>query len=467
MKNTEKFFWGSSTASYQCEGAWNEDGKAEGMWDTYLHENNYENGDVASDHYHHYEEDIRLLAESNQNAYRFSLSWPRIIKNRNGEINTKGIDHYNKVIDTCIKYDVEPFVTIYHYDLPQYWEEVGGWLNPDICEAYLHYANTCFEAFGDRVTFWATFNEPKYISIHPYLIGNYPPEHHSVPETMLSSFHVMYASALATRDYRAKGYQGKIGMVHSWNPVEGIDDSIETQIAMRHADNFYNNWVLDTAVFGEFPIDLVTTLSKEYDISFMTPEKLRIIKNNTVDWIGLNYYYRALVKPYVEGETMLSVNNAGKSKKNSTSVQIKGWFTQYMDPKGVFTDWDFEIIPQSMKSGLIHQSKKYNVPIYVTENGVGCYEELNENKIEDTYRIEFMNDHIAALIQAQKAGADVRGYFAWSTFDIYSWKNGHEKRYGLVGVDFNTLKRYPKASYYWYKEMIKANASTIDHSNIK
>lgn len=462
-----KFLWGSSTASYQCEGAWNTDDKAEGMWDKYLHENGYENGDTTSDHYHRYEEDIKMLAEGGQNAYRFSLSWPRILKNRDGEINQKGIAHYNDVINTCVKYGVEPFVTIYHYDLPQYWEEIGGWLHPDIAEAYRHYANVCFEAFGDRVTYWATFNEPKYISIHPYLIGNYPPEHHDVPETLLSSFYVMYSSALAIKDYREKGYSGMIGIVHSWNPIERIDDTIETKIAMRHADNFYNNWVLDTAVFGEFPIDLVTTLAKDYDLSFMESEKLKVIKENTVDWIGLNYYYRALVQPYESGETILSVNNTGKDKRNSTMAQIKGWFTQVMDPNGVFTDWDFEIIPQSLKTGLISASKKYQVPIYITENGVGCYETI-KGEIEDPYRIEFMNDHIAALLSAKELGSDVRGYFAWSTFDIYSWKNGHEKRYGIVGIDFNdNQKRYPKASYYWYRNMIRDEGKSIDYSNIK
>lgn len=461
-----RFLWGSSTASYQCEGAWNEDGKAEGMWDMYLHENDYENGDIASDHYHHYEEDIRLLAQGNQNAYRFSLSWPRIIQNREGDINKAGIDHYNKVIDTCIRYGIEPFVTIYHYDLPQYWQEVGGWLNPDICEAYLHYAKVCFDAFHDRVIFWATFNEPKYISIHPYFIGNYPPEHHDITETATASFHVMYASALATQYFR-NHYEGSIGIVHSWNPIEGVDDTENTRTAMRHADNYYNNWVLDTAVYGEFPADLIKELSELCDLSFMDEKRLDIIKQNTVDWIGLNYYYRALIKPYETGETILSVNNSGKSGRHTTMTQVKGWFEQIMDPEGIFTDWDFEIIPESLERGLKEAYQKYQVPIYITENGVGCYETIS-SCIQDDYRIEFMNDHIAAMLNAQECGVDVRGYFAWSTMDLYSWKNGHEKRYGLIGIDFDhKQKRLPKASYYWYRDIIKENGIGINRNRLK
>ena len=454
------FLWGGATASYQCEGAWNVDDKAESMWDHYLHENNLENGDVASDHYHHFEEDIKMMKDGGQNAYRFSLSWPRIIKNRAGDINPKGIAFYNKLINCCLKNGITPFVTLYHWDLPQYWQEVGGWLNLDTSRAFAHYAEVCFEAFGDKVKLWTTFNEPKWFTVNGYLIGNYPPAEHDLQHTIICGFNVMYASALAIQKFRQGKFQGQIGIVHSYSPIDGIDDTIETKIAMRNADNYANNWVLDTAALGSFPIDLIAKLSETNDISFMKPDLLKTIAENTVDFLGLNYYARTLVKPYTTGETKMVFNNSGK--KGSTQMRIKNWFEQVMDPNSEYTEWDTEIYPKGLEDGLIRAYQKYHLPIYVTENGVGFHENINVSEVKDDYRISFMNDHINALMNAQDKGADVRGYFTWSPFDLYSWMNGVEKRYGLVAVDFSTLKRKPKASYFWYKKIINSNGKLIE-----
>lgn len=456
----DKFLWGGATASYQCEGAWDEDGKVESMWDRYLHDENLENGDVASDHYHRFEEDIRMMKEGGQNSYRFSLSWPRIIKNREGDVNEKGIAFYKKLLATCHEYGIEPFVTLYHWDLPQYWEDTGGWLDHGVCDAFAHFAKVCFDNFGDQVTYWTTFNEPKWFVVNGYFIGNYPPCLHDVQKTMIAAYNVMYASALGVKVFREGGYKGEIGVVHSYTPIDGVDDTIETQIAMRNADNYSNNWVLDTAVLGEFPIDLITRLSKDYDISFIKAEELRIIKKFTVDYIGLNYYARALVKPYTTGETQLIFNHTGK--KGESKILIKNWFEQVKDPNSEFTQWDTEIYPKGLQDGLLKAYKKYNVPIYVTENGVGVREDVSVDQVNDDYRISFMNDHINALMNARDMGADIRGYYAWSSFDLYSWKNGHEKRYGLVAVDFkNGLVRKPKASYYWFKDVITSKGEII------
>lgn len=453
------FLWGGATASYQCEGAWNVDDKAESMWDHYLHENNLENGDVASDHYHHFEEDIKMMKDGGQNAYRFSLSWPRIIKNRVGDINPKGIEFYNKLINCCLKNGITPFVTLYHWDLPQYWQEVGGWLNLDTSRAFAHYSEVCFKAFGDKVKLWTTFNEPKWFTVNGYLIGNYPPAEHDLQHTITCGFNVMYANALAIQKFRQGKFPGQIGIVHSYSPIDGIDDTIETKIAMRNADNYANNWVLDTAALGSFPIDLIAKLSETNDISFMKPDLLKTIAENTVDFLGLNYYARTLVKPYTTGETKMVFNNSGK--KGSTQMRIKNWFEQVMDPNSEYTEWDTEIYPKGLEDGLIRAYQKYHLPIYVTENGVGFHENINVSEVKDDYRISFMNDHINALMNAQDKGADVRGYFTWSPFDLYSWMNGVEKRYGLVAVDFSTLKRKPKASYFWYKKIINSNGKLI------
>lgn len=458
------FLWGGATASYQCEGAWNVDDKAESMWDHYLHANHLENGDVASDHYHHFEEDIKMMKEGGQNAYRFSLSWPRIIKNREGEINEKGIVFYNKVIDCCIEEGITPFVTLYHWDLPQYWQEVGGWLNDDICNAFANYAQVCFKAFGDRVYYWSTFNEPKWFTVNGYLIGNYPPCEKNLQHTVECGFNVMYSSALAIRKFRAGHYHGKIGIVHSYSPVDGIDETIETQIAMRNADNYANNWVLDTAALGKIPIDLISKLAESCDISFIKPACLKTIQENTVDFLGLNYYARTLVKPYTNGGTKMVFNNSGK--KGSTQMRIKNWFEQVMDPNSEYTEWDTEIYPKGLEEGLIRAYNKYKLPIFITENGVGFRENIDVSQVKDDYRVSYMNDHINAIMNAQDTGVDVRGYFTWSPFDLYSWMNGVEKRYGLVAVDFSTLKRKPKASYYWYKKIIASNGDLINRKKL-
>lgn len=456
------FLWGGATASYQCEGGWQEGGRVESMWDVYLHENHLENGDVASDHYHRFREDIRMMKEGGQNSYRFSLAWPRIIRNREGEVNQEGVDFYNQLIDACLEYGITPMVTIFHWDLPQYLEEQGGWLNRETCAAYTHYAKICFDRFGDRVKLWATFNEPRYYTNSGYLIGNYPPGHQDIQETVTASYYMMLASAMAVEAFRAGGYDGQIGIVHSFSPVYTTDTRVESAIAERFADNFYNNWILDTAALGEIPGDLLGELKKTCDLSMMTPEDLAVIRRNRVDYLGLNYYARVMVKPYESGETTLIVNNQGKKAKGTSQTIIKGWFEQVRPESSRYTEWDTEIFPEGLYEGIRRVWNKYHLPIYITENGIGLYEDISVSQVEDDDRIEFMDMHIAAVLKAREGGCDVRGYYAWSPFDLYSWKNGTEKRYGLVAIDYeNGLERRPKKSYYWYKDVIETEGKHI------
>ncbi len=460
------FLWGSATASYQCEGAYNEDGKIESMWDLYLHENHLEYGDIASDHYHRYKEDLYMMKAGGQNAYRFSLSWCRIL-DENEEIIESGIQHYRDVLCCCRELEITPYVTLYHWDLPQYLEAKGGWLNKETCYAFARYVKVCLDSFGDLCNLWVTFNEPRYFIYSGYLIGNYPPGLQDVQSTIIGAYHVMLANALAIKVFREGQYPGSIGIVHSYAPVEGVDDSIETRIAMHHADNYFNNWILDPAILGKVPMDMIAKLSEKYDVSFINTKDLDIMAQYTVDFLGLNYYARALVKPYKEGETTLIVNNSGTAKKGTTTTIIKGWFEQVSDPNTKKTEWDTEIYPLGLYHGLLKTYEKYHLPIYITENGVGVLENMTNEEIDDPYRISFMNDHISAIMDAYDEGVDIRGYFAWSTFDLYSWKNGLQKRYGLVGIDFDhDLKRIPKSSYYWYKKIIMSNGQLIERKKI-
>ena len=464
----EKFLWGTATASYQCEGAWNEDGRVESMWDHYLHKNNLEDGDTASDHYHRYEEDIMYMKNGGHNTYRFSLAWPRIIKNIKGEINIEGINFYHNLIDECLKNGITPFVTIYHWDLPQFLEEIGGWINKETIDAYIHFVKVVYKEFGKKVKHFVTFNEPRYFIFSGYKIGNYPPAIQNTELTIRGSYYVMLANARAIQEYRKQNLDGKIGIVHSFAPVFGVDDTLETKIAMRNADNFMNNWILDTAAKGEIPIDLLARLNAKYDLSYITLDDLKIIKDNTVDFIGLNYYARVLVKPYTKGETTLIVNNAGSSAKGTSKVIIKDWFEQVYDPNSKYTEWDTEVYPRGLYEGIMMVHNKYGLPIYITENGVASYEDVSSSEpVNDDYRIEFLNDHIAAILKAKDEGADVKGYYIWSTMDLYSWKNGCKKRYGLVAVDWdNEFIRKPKKSYYWFKEVCESDGNNIDRGNI-
>lgn len=457
-----KFLWGGATASYQCEGGWNEDGRIESIWDKYLHENHLENGDVASDHYHRYEEDIRLMKEGGHNSYRFSIAWPRIITDREGTVNDDGIAFYNRLIDCCLKYGIEPMVTVFHWDLPAYLEETGGWLDRDTTKAYAYFAKVCFQNFGDRVKLWTTFNEPRYYTFSGYLIGNYPPGHQNIQETVTSSYYMMLANAMAVEKFKKGGYPGQIGIVHSFSPIYGVDNSVACQIAVRHAENFYNDWILDVAALGRIPGDLLKELSTCCDLSMMTQEDMEIIRCNTVDFLGLNYYARVMVKPYETGETTLIVNNKGSKEKGTSQTIIKGWFEQVRPTESRYTEWDTEIFPQGLYEGIYRTWKKYRLPIYITENGIGLYEDATVEKVDDRERIEFMDMHINAVLEAKEEGCDVRGYYAWSPFDLYSWKNGTEKRYGLVAIDYeHGLARKPKKSYDWFKQVIETEGAII------
>lgn len=459
------FLWGSATASYQCEGAWNEDGRTPSLWDVYLHENNLENGDVASDFYHRYREDIALMKECGQKTYRFSISWNRIITDLQGTLNPKGIKFYHDVIDECLKAGIEPLITIFHWDLPDYLEKLGGWLNRETITHYVDYCRVLFAEYGAKVKLWATFNEPRYYVFSGYFIGNYPPGLNDAQKTAQAAYNMMLANARAVELYHSLHLSGQIGVVHSYGPIYGIDDTPATRQAMRDADNYYNNWILDTAILGYFPEDLLTKLSSSgIKLDFIEPNDRAVFEKNTVDFIGLNYYARVMIAPYQGGETILKINNSGKAGKGTSKIVVKDWFEQIFDlPDTEYTDWDTEIYPQGLYDGIMMAYEKYQIPIYITENGVGAYEDVTKEEINDDFRISYLSEHIDAIMRSIKDGADVRGYYVWSTMDLYSWKNGTEKRYGLVAVDFaNGCQRKKKASYYWYQKVCQTNGAVIE-----
>lgn len=463
-KNKQPFLWGSATAAYQCEGAWNEDGKGIGEWDEFSHGNplniNGATGDVSCDFYHHYKEDIDLLKAGGQNTYRFSISWVRILPDGRGKVNQGGIDFYNRVIDYCLSQGVEPNVTLFHYDLPNTIAQEGGWENRAIVDAFADYARVCFEAFGDRVKLWVTINEPKYYAYCSNMVGNYPPNHrHDFNRYFTTVYHEALASAKAVAIYHDMKLDGQIGIVHDSSNVELAPDAKQPERIKIIADLFYNSIILDTAIKGELPGFLIPLLRENnIETSYIKFEDAVDFARAKIDFLGLNVYNRMYLTDYTEGETEVFHNNKGAGSKTKEGIRIKDWYETTDDPNTKRNLWGREIYPKCMYNTLMEIKERYgDIPVYITENGHGCYEKADENGyVEDDERIDMMQGYIDYMFKAMDDGCNVRGYYAWSTMDLYSWVNGYEKRYGLVRVDFeDNNKRYPKKSYYWFKELIE------------
>lgn len=459
----EKFLWGSATAAYQCEGAWAEDGKGLGEWDVFSHGNplniNGASGDVSCDFYHHYKEDIDLMKAGGQNSYRFSISWARILPKGCGEVNQAGIDFYNRVIDYCLANGIEPNVTLFHYDLPDCIAQKGGWENRSIIEEFAAYAKVCFEAFGDRVKLWVTINEPKYYAYCSNMVGNYPPNHRQdFHRYFITLYHEALASAKTAALYHELKLNGEIGIVHDSSNVETAPGTKEPEKVKLIADLFYNRLILDTAILGRLPGELIPLL-REYgiDTAFIRFEDALVFAKDRVDFLGLNVYNRFYVTDYSAGETEVFHNNRGAGSAAKEGIRIKNWYETTIDPATKRNLWGREIYPRCMYNTLMEIRERYgDIPIYITENGHGCYETPDEDGyVADDERIEMMQGYINCMFEAMEAGCPVKGYYAWSTMDLYSWVNGYEKRYGLVRVDFeDNCRRIPKKSYYWFRDLI-------------
>ncbi len=459
------FLWGSATAAYQCEGGWDEDGKGLNEWDVFSHESslniNNEDGDVASDFYHKYKEDIDLMAEGNQNTYRFSISWARIIPRGVGDVNPKGIEYYNNVINYCLEKGITPNVTLFHYDLPNEMAKIGGWENRKVVDAFNQYAKVCFESFGDRVKIWSTINEPRYYAYCSYVVGNYPPNYKADFGRFWNVlYNLMLGSAKAVQSYKELGMKGIIGVVHDNGNVELDPDTKEKELVKLRADIFYNRMVLDTAVLGKIPAELNKVLEdNNVDASFIYEEDIPDFEKGKIDYIGLNLYNRQYVTDYSEGETEIFHNNKGKGSKSKEGIRIKDLFETSFDPDVRRNLWGREVYPKCMYNALKEIKAKYgDILVYITENGCGQYETPDDNGyVKDTERIEICSEFIDCMLQAREEGVNVQGYYIWSSMDLYSWINGYEKRYGIVRVDFkNNNRRIPKESYYWYKALIAA-----------
>jgi 6-phospho-beta-glucosidase len=468
MRFPKDFLFGAASASYQVEGAWNEDGKGVSNWDVFskIPGKTFEgtNGDVAVDHYHRYKEDVRLMAEMGLESYRFSIAWPRIIPDGDGEINPKGIEFYNNLIDECLKYGIVPFVTLYHWDIPQVLEEVGGWTNKRTVDAFVKYAEACYQAFGDRVKHWITFNEEIVFTALGYLAGAHPPGITNDPKKYFQATHnVTLAHAKAVHSYKALRQFGEIGITHVFSPAFGADNSEDSKFAAYHANQYNTAWFYDPALKGVYPEYVVKHMEENGWTPDWTEEELNIIKTaaDKNDFIGLNYYQpQRVLKNTANAERNLSrESNTGAPGQPSFDGVYK---TVKMDDKK-YTKWGWEISPEGFLEGLRMLQADYgNIKMYITENGLGDEDPIIEDEVVDVPRIKYIEEHLKAVKAAIKEGINLKGYYAWSVIDLLSWLNGYKKQYGFIYVDHkDNLNRKKKLSFHWYKHIIDTRGEEL------
>ncbi len=453
----EGFWWGSAASATQTEGAAVRDGKGENIWDHWYKEepNRFfdEVGPIdASNFYEQYKEDIVLMKEVGHNSFRLSISWSRMIPTGDGEVNEKAVVFYRNVLEEMIDQGIEPFVNLYHFDMPMAMQNIGGWESRQVVEAYVRYASICFEQFGDIVSKWFTHNEPVVPVEGQYLYGSHYPAECNFKKGVQAGFHAILAGAKAVKVFKERGYQGEIGVILNLTPSYPRSNHPEDLKAANIADLFFNRSFLDPFVKGTFPTELVDILREEGFIPIIKETDLDIIANHTVDLLGINYYQPRRVK-------------AKENIPNSHAPFLPERYFDYYEMHGrkmnPYRGW--EIYEKGIYDILINVKENYgNISCFISENGMGVEDEsrfLNEaGQIEDDYRIEFYKNHLKWMHQAIAEGSSVKGYHVWTFIDNWSWLNAYKNRYGLVSLDLdNNFKRTIKKSGAWYKELAAQN----------
>ena len=441
LKFPKDFIFGVATAAYQIEGAWNEDGKGESIWDRHCHDHsgvvtNNEDADVGIDHYHRYEEDIDLLKELGVQTYRLSISWPRILPCGTGEVNPKGIEFYNKIIDGLIERGIEPAVTLYHWDLPVKLQEKGGWANKEIIKWFTDYARVCFEAFGDRVKYWITLNEMNSFTLRGYSSGFIPPCIRDYKMAITSAHNAMVAHGYAVRLFREMKLKGKIGIAIDIVPKKPDSDSPEDLYAAEVGNSTESFYFYDPIVNGKYPETAVKVLKEKNYWPDIDLEEVKII-NEKMDFVGVNFYGTQTVK-YKKGAGRFDLEITSANKINVA--------------------WDGEPCSEDCYELMMKINKDTDgkLPVFITENGRDFGGLSREEELDDQGRIEYIRVHLEALNRAISDGANIMGYIHWSAFDNFEWNCGFGRRFGLVFIDYeDNLKRIKKSSFNWYKEVIE------------
>lgn len=457
MKRFPKdFIWGTATSSYQIEGAAYKDGKGPSIWDAFSRipgkTHRGETGAIACDHYHRFKQDIKLMQDMGIKAYRFSISWPRIMPTGKDSVNEAGVQFYSDLIDTLIEANIEPWITLYHWDLPLALQlEDDGWLGENIPVYFEAYADLCFERFGDRVKNWITLNESWVVAILGYGQGVFAPGRISTSEPYKAAHQLILAHAKAYHCYYNKyaHQNGQIGITNNCDWREPLTETEADRRAAERALEFFLAWFADPIYKGDYPEVMKDRLGNRLP-EFSKKEK-ELIKG-TSDFFGLNHY-----------TTMYAAHDDGRAVARSVygnggiSEDQDVYLSQDSEWKLTLMNW--AVVPWGCVKMLEWIDKRYNhPPIYITENGCAYDDKLVDGKVDDQDRLEFYKGYIEACFEALQKGVNLKGYFAWSFMDNFEWASGYDKRFGLHYVDFDTLERTPKNSALWYKEIISKNS---------
>jgi beta-glucosidase len=421
----DDFIWGAATAAYQIEGAVDEDGRGESIWDRFCATPGKvragDTGAVACDFYHRYPDDIALMQELGLGAFRFSIAWPRVVPDGRGRVNEAGLDFYDRLVDDLLAAGIQPFPTLYHWDLPQVLEDEGGWTARSTAEAFVEYVEPVVARLGDRVTHWTTHNEPWVVAWLGYSWGIHAPGRTSEQDAVDAAHHVLLSHGWAVEAIRREVPGAKVGIVLNLEHVDPASDSKADRAAAREMDGRANRWFLDPIFRAEYPDDVpFTPPVRDDDLETISAR---------IDFLGVNNYFRFVVR---EGPEVVEIPGAQR------------------------TDMGWEVHPESLTKLLVRVAREYAPPsIYITENGAAFADvRAHDGGVHDLERVDFLASHIDAVGDAREQGAPIDGYFVWSFLDNFEWAMGYSKRFGIVYVDYPTLERVPKDSFHWYRERI-------------
>ncbi|WP_344534927.1 GH1 family beta-glucosidase [Streptomyces levis] len=437
----DDFLWGTATSAYQIEGAVAEDGRAPSIWDTFSHTPGKtaggDHGDVACDHYHRWREDIALMRQLGVNAYRLSIAWPRVVPGGDGTVNPKGLAFYDELIDGLLEAGITPSVTLYHWDLPQALQDRGGWPERDTALAFADYASVVAERLGDRVSHWATLNEPLCSAWIGHLEGKMAPGWTDLTAAVRASYHLLLGHGLAARAIRAAAPDAQVGIVNNLSTIHAASDRPEDLAAARRMDGHTNRWWLDPVHGRGFPEDM----REVYGVELPEQAGDSAAIAAPLDWLGLNYYFPQTVADDPEGPAPYA-----------RAVRREGV------PR---TGMDWEIDASGIETLLLRLTHDYGARrLYVTENGSAFPDVVRpDGTIDDPERQDYLLRHLAACASAARRGAPLAGYFAWSLLDNFEWAYGYEKRFGLVHVDYATQQRTIKGTGHRYAEVVRSHRS--------
>jgi beta-glucosidase len=442
LKFPEGFLWGAATAAYQIEGAWNEDGKGENIWDRYSHRPsmilNGDTGDVACDHYHHLQEDVALIKALGLKAYRFSISWSRLLPDGIGRVNSKGLDFYNRLVDLLLAAGIQPVATLYHWDLPQALQDRGGWGDRQSTDWFCEYAQLAFDRLGDRVMLWATFNEPWIAAFFGYGTGIFAPGIADYGLAYQVMHHLLLAHGKAVDVFRQGGYPGEIGIVLDIEHAMPASEAEADRLACQRYKQHHSGIGLEPLLNGRYPQAVLDWAGKSA-VVIQDGDLAQI--SRPIDFLGLNYY-NAVEVAYSPDGGFLKCRVAHKTS-----------------PMSGYTEMGWGIFPQGLLSVLLEvQSQAKGLKLYMTENGCAAPDRPDaKGFVADWDRVHYLRAYLMAAHQAIQAGVNLRGYFHWSLMDNFEWAFGYARTFGLIRIDYQTQTRLPKQSYSWYRDVIARN----------